>query len=100
MKLSERNSNYIKKMVFVFVMVLVVVLGLEGATRLFLPDKRIHPWVPPEVGEFNEMLGWSLKPLSQSSSNAGGYEIEYSISSKLWENNRFIFHNSRDFHTL
>jgi len=63
-------------------MVLIGTLGLEGATRLFFVDRRIQPVVPPDVHQFDERLGWSLKPLSQGNSHATGYKIEYRINSK------------------
>lgn len=82
MKLSKKNSFYIKTIASIFIIVLVGFLLLEGATRLFLPDRRYPPVVPPEIGQFDAMLGWSLKPLSQATSSATGNEIEYSINSK------------------
>jgi len=62
-------------------MVLMGILGLEGAARLFFSDRRDHPVVPRDVRQFDERLGWSLKPLAQGSSHATGYEIEYRINS-------------------
>jgi hypothetical protein len=82
MKSSKRNPFYIKTIASLFVIVLVGVLVLEGAMRLFLPDRRMRSVVPPEVGQFNEVLGWSPKPLSLATSNVTGFEIEYRINSK------------------
>lgn len=77
MELSVR-----KRLFFIFIIVLLGVLSLEGATRLFLSDKKPEPVVPMDVNQFNEMLGWSLKPLSHGISNRTGYEIMYRINSK------------------
>ena len=71
-----------KRLFFVFIIVLLGVLSLEGATRLFLSDKKPEPVVPMDVKQFNEMLGWSLRPLSHGISNRTGYEIMYRINSK------------------
>jgi hypothetical protein len=57
-------------------------LFLEGAARLYLSIKGVDPAVPGEIGQLDERLGWSLKPLSYSVSNRTGYEIEYRINSK------------------
>lgn len=77
MELSVR-----KRLFFIFIIVLLGVLSLEGATRLFLSDKKPEPVIPMDVNQFNEMLGWSLKPLSHGISNRTGYEIMYRINSK------------------
>jgi hypothetical protein len=75
-----------KRGLLVFVAIcLLVFLGaafLEGATRLFLFSKAAEPTVPREVGQFEEILGWSLKPLSSGISSRTGYKIEYRINSK------------------
>jgi hypothetical protein len=54
---------------------------LEGATRLFLSPKIPEP-VIPNIGQFDENLGWSKIPLAHAVSNRTGYEIEYRINSK------------------
>lgn len=71
-----------KKLFFIFIIVIFGVLSLEGATRLFLSGKKHEPIVPMDVKQFNEMLGWSLKPLSHGISNRTGYKITYHINSK------------------
>ncbi len=71
-----------KRLFFIFIIVLLGVLSLEGATRLFLSNKKSEPVVPNAFGQFNEMLGWSLKPLSHGISSRTGYEIMYRINSK------------------
>jgi hypothetical protein len=55
---------------------------LEGAARLYVSIKGVDPAVPREIGQFSEILGWSLKPLSYATSNRTGYKIEYRINSK------------------
>ena len=65
-----------------FISVFIGVLFLEGATRLFLSNRLLEPAVPPNLGQFDEIYGWSLKPLSHGTSNRTGYEIEYRINSK------------------
>lgn len=77
------NFTLRKKIFFIFIIVLLGAISLEGATRLFLSVKKSQVAVPGHViGEFNELLGWSLKPLSHGISNRTGYEIEYRINSK------------------
>jgi hypothetical protein len=44
------------------------------------PDSE--PVVPFNIGQFNEKLGWSLKPDSYGTSMRTGYKIEYRINSK------------------
>jgi hypothetical protein len=58
------------------------VLFLEGAARIYLSMKEVDPAVPGQIGQFDEILGWSLKPLSYGVSRRTGYEIEYRINSK------------------
>jgi hypothetical protein len=55
------------------------VLLVEGGARLFLSSEAT---VPREIGQFDEVLGWSLKPLSFGVSSRTGYEIEYRINSR------------------
>jgi hypothetical protein len=66
----------------IFFGVFLGALLLEGATRFYLSTKGVEPAVPPKIGQFDEILGWSLKPLSSAVSNRTGYEIEYRINSK------------------
>ena len=70
------------KILLMFISVFIGVLFLEGATRLFLSNRLLDPTIPPNVGQFDEIYGWSLKPLSHGTSNRTGYEIEYRINSK------------------
>ena len=72
----------VKRILLIFIIVLFGVLFLEGATRIFLSNKIIEPAVPSDVGQFDEIHGWSLKPLSYGTSNRTGYKIEYHINSK------------------
>ncbi len=76
------NLSLGRRILFIFVGILLVVLILEGTTRLFLSGKKPESLVPRGVGQFDKMLGWSYKPLSQGISNRIGYEIEYRINSK------------------
>jgi len=76
------NSSLRKRLFFIFIIVLLGVLFLEGATRLSLSVKKPESVVPKGIKQFDKMLGWSLKPLSQGISNRTGYEIEYRINSK------------------
>jgi hypothetical protein len=62
--------------------VLLAAILTEVAFRLFLSNKILRPVIPPEIGRFDERLGWSLKPLSYGVSNRTGYDIEYRINSK------------------
>lgn len=70
------------KILIFFAIVFIGALVLEGAARLFLSGNNKPDVVPREVGQFDEMLGWSLRPLSQGISNRTGYDIEYRINSK------------------
>jgi hypothetical protein len=71
-----------KRIFFISLIVLLGLLSLEGATRLFLSDQNPEPVIPRGIGRFNEMLGWSLKPRAEGISNRTGYEITYRINSK------------------
>jgi hypothetical protein len=68
---------------FFFVLLFIVgflgVLFLEGVARVF---GSMEHTVPRGIGQFDEVLGWSLKPLSYGVSSRTGYEIEYRINSK------------------
>ncbi len=57
-------------------------LFLEVAVRILVPSVKVEAAVPGSVGQFDEMLGWSLKPLAQASSSRTGYSISYKINSK------------------
>jgi hypothetical protein len=71
-----------KKVLLAFVGLALGILLFEGAARLLLPNRSLEPAVPRSVGQFDELLGWSLKPLSYGSSSRTGYKIEYRINSK------------------
>lgn len=58
---------------------LISVLFIEGVLRL-IPEKK-HV-VPPTINQFDERLGWSLKPHSQATGWVGTEKIEYRINSK------------------
>jgi hypothetical protein len=68
---------------FLFVLLFIVgilgVLFLEVGARLFV---SMETTVPRGIGQFDEVLGWSLKPLSHGVSSRTGYKIEYRINSK------------------
>lgn len=57
-------------------------LFLEVSVRVLIPVTRTEAVVPDSVGQFDEMLGWSLKPLAQAYSSRTGYPISYKINSK------------------
>ena len=80
--LSRKTIFVLKKVLLVFMIALLVALGLEGTARLFLVDKSTEPLVPPNIGQFDEMLGWSKKPFAHTISNRTGQEIEYRINDK------------------
>ena len=67
---------------FALIIIILGVLSLEGIAQLFWSYKTLKPVVPPTIGQFDEKLGWSLRPLSHGTSNRTGYEIEYRINSK------------------
>jgi hypothetical protein len=69
------------KILSVFIIVFIGALVLEGGTRLFLSPNK-GDTVPREIGQFDKMLGWSLKPLSRGISSRTGNEVEYRINSK------------------
>ena len=71
-----------KRIFFILIIVVLGLLSLEGATRLLLSITKPEPAVPKAIGQFNKMLGWSLKPLSQGISKRTGDEITYRINSK------------------
>jgi hypothetical protein len=71
-----------KSIIFALIIIILGVLSLEGIARFFWSYKTLKPVVPPTIGQFDEKLGWSLKPLSHGTSNRTGYEIEYRINSK------------------
>lgn len=70
------------KLLLIFLILICGTLALEGVTRLFLLSKTKPFVVPPEIGQFDQTLGWSLKPNSKATSNRTGVEIEYKINSK------------------
>ena len=63
----------------IFIAVFLGALLLEGGSRLLVSSE---PTVPIQVGQFDEVLGWSLKPLSSGISSRTGYDIEYRINSR------------------
>jgi hypothetical protein len=74
-----------RKLLILTTIIVVVFFGalfLEGAARLYVSIKGVDPAVPGGIGQFDEILGWSLKPLSRATSNRTGYKIEYHINSK------------------
>lgn len=77
-----KPNTYITKIALIFVIVLIGVLTLEDASRLFLSDKTLRPAVPTGTTHFDERLGWTKIPLSHGVSNRTGYPIEYRINSK------------------
>ena len=79
------------KILSILIIVIIGGLVLEGATRLFLSDNKPNDVVPKGIGQFNEMLGWSLKPLSHGISNRTGYDIEYRINSKGLRDNETCY---------
>lgn len=84
-----------KRILLVFIIILVVALVLEGAARLFLPDKTLEP-VIPNSGQFDERLGWSKIPLVQGTSNRTGYTVEYRINSKGLRDEETSYEKPRD----
>lgn len=81
MELTSRKT----KLLILTTIVIVVFLGalfLEVAARVYVSIKGVEPAVPGQIGQFDEILGWSLKPLSYATSKRTGYEIEYRINSK------------------
>jgi hypothetical protein len=57
-------------------------LFLEVAVRILVPSVKVKATVPGNVVQFDEMLGWSLKPLAYANSSRTGYTISYKINSK------------------
>lgn len=83
--MDERRKIYnpkLKKLLELFVFVLIVGLLVEGAARLFLSPLLPEPAVPTEIGRFDERLGWSKIPNTVAVSSRTGVEIEYRINSK------------------
>jgi hypothetical protein len=74
---SLRNGIFLAVIIGV-----LVILVLEATIRLFLLYKVPEPMVPLNIGQFDTMLGWSLRPYSYGISNRTGYEVEYHINSK------------------
>ena len=75
--------SFRKRVLFTFIIVFFGSLLLEGTTRLFLSENpKSEPVTPAEVGQFDERLGWSPKPLSYGISYRTGYKIAYRINSK------------------
>ena len=70
-----------KRIFLVFIIASLSALVLEGATRLFLSNKVPEP-VIPNMGQFDEKLGWSKIPLTHGVSERTGYAVEYRINSK------------------
>jgi len=71
-----------KQILLLVVAACIGALALEVAARVFLPARSRNDVVPPEVGQFHDMRGWSPKPLSKALSNRTGYDIEYRINSR------------------
>ena len=70
------------KILFILLISSIVIISLEGLARLFLSRPATEPVVPSNIGQFNEKLGWSLKPDSHGTSMRTGSKIEYRINSK------------------
>lgn len=74
-----------KRVLFTVGAVLLCAVVLESLTRVLLllsSPGHVEPVVPGSTGQYDEQLGWSLKPLSYAVSNRTGYEVEYRINSK------------------
>ena len=71
-----------KKICFTIILLVLVVGFLELAAWLFIRSQQIEEFVPVEIGQFSELLGWEPKPNSSASSGRLGYPIEYKINSK------------------
>jgi hypothetical protein len=82
---------YATRIILIFVIGLICVLILEGASRLFLSDKGSRPVVPTGTTQFDELLGWSKVPLSNGISSRTGYPIEYRINSKGLRDNETTY---------
>ena len=65
---------------YVVVVTLVGYIFLEMATRLIVSGKNYEPAVPGSIVQFDELLGWSLKPLACATSSRTGYEIPESVN--------------------
>ncbi len=65
-------------------LVFLTFLGAEFGVRgmlLITRKPQISPVVPREIGRFDELLGWSLRPLARGTSDRLGYDIEYRVNS-------------------
>ncbi len=71
-----------KKILFVCIVIFLIVLFVESITRLFMLTMQDGSVVPENIGQYDPMLGWSLKPSSSGISNRTGTTIEYRINSK------------------
>lgn len=68
-----------KRISFILITGLLSVLIIEGIIRLIPEKKQV---VPPTINQFDERLGWALKPHSQATGWVGTEKIEYRINSK------------------
>ena len=68
-----------KRFIMLAFIIVLVGLALEFVTRLFLKKDEL---VIPNLGQFDEMLGWSKIPFAHGISSKTGYPIEYVINSK------------------
>lgn len=73
-----------KNVILSFIAFLFAILLAEGSYRVYilLLQKKVGPTVPVHIGQFDENLGWSLKPLSHGISRRTGYPVHYRVNSK------------------
>jgi hypothetical protein len=79
---KSKIFQFIKRVFTIVIIISIIALLLEGATRLFLLDKIPEAAIPKDLGQFDKILGWTKLPLSSGVSSRTGYEIEYKINSK------------------
>jgi len=76
------KKRFTKKLFAYLITALIVILSIEGMSRVFLLLFAKGNTIPRSIGEFNELLGWWYKPNAQATTNTVGYEVEYKINSK------------------
>ena len=80
-------------------MLTTVILGIPFIVltfHLYYSNEKQEPVVPEEIGQYDSMLGWSLKPYSIGTSKRTGKEIEYSINSKGLRDNETTYEKPKN----
>ncbi len=76
------RTSVTRKCVFSLVVLIAACLLIEGCSRVVLGIWQQEPVVPGKLYQYDEHLGWTLRPSQRATSSRTGYEIEYRTNSK------------------